>query len=162
MSANLRDRPLIVARLNATGPDPGYTVYGEAYGLEMGFDPDWRVTLVVLAPPEHFRQLTNNADVKSMGMQVGISAPPTDLAQLLDGADWVMVEGTDARVRLDAVLAAGRKCIVASGIDLAGLTDEERGGVAVVAAGSADGVDGLLMDGHFGDVLAVCKALGGS
>lgn len=162
MPATPLERPLVVARLRADGPDPGYAVYSEAYGLEMGFDPDWNVTLVVLAPHEHLRQVIENADVLSMGMQAGVTSPPPDLGTPPDGADWVMVEGPDARARLDAMLAAGRRCVVTPGIDLTGLTTEERVRVVVVAAGSSDGVDGLLVDGHFGDVLAICKTLGGS
>ena len=173
-----RDRPLVVSKLCSDGSDPGYTVYGQAYGIEMQFDPEWPVTMALLAPPEHLRQVTVNTDVQSLGIQAGVSLVMADLAPASPEVNWVMAEGAG----LGAALAAGYRCVTTAGTNLSALTTEERARVAVVASADevvrvrqsfpdvavllTDGTaeecraadaDGVFLEWHFERVLEVCK-----
>jgi hypothetical protein len=167
-------RPLIVARLL---PD---RVYYQAQGIELYFDNEWPVTLVVLAQPEDIEAVTGMTDVTSLGVQVGVTDMPTGEEPLPQEVGWVLTRPD----KLAVALASGRNLLVTEGTDLSGLTADERGRIAVVTGRGevhtvrseypevfvllvngtaancrAGGVDGLFLDEDFGAVIEVCKGL---
>lgn len=77
---------------------PAHCVYTQAYGMEMQFDDQWPLNVIIMCPPHLISSMTQEAEVASMGMIPGASYTPGDgdYEQISQpGGLWVLARESD-------------------------------------------------------------------
>ncbi|WP_372720651.1 hypothetical protein [Novipirellula sp.] len=128
MDRNRKTLAFTVALFNAKD-GPSYSVYTQAYGMEMSV-ADWPLNILIMAPPHLVSAMTDAADIQSAGMIPGASYTPGDgdYEQIRSyGGKWVLARPSDDVAR-----------IVAEGLGIV-LTIEKASEMKVIA--DLEGID---------------------
>ena len=85
--ARMTRAPILAVILRTSGDDWKYQLYSAAYGLEMNIDNDWNARLVLLAPHDYLKAITEDTDVTGDDSAI-VSAGVTDIP--LDNSEPVI------------------------------------------------------------------------
>ena len=99
--------PLIAYNIALGDENPKYSVYSDAYGLDMSYDDEAEIETVIFTEPRYTPRIAFKTDIRSLGVEIGISSPPRffDLAIM---AGWALSE----LAGIDQSLPGRRKHIV--------------------------------------------------
>ena len=90
----MNNQPLIAYSVAIGDEDPKYDAQSDAYGLEMSFDDEWPIDVVIVTTPKCVTAIAANTDLASVGVSIGTNAVPKS-PHFASNASWLVLDVSD-------------------------------------------------------------------
>ena len=90
----MNKQPLIAYSVTIGDEDPKYDAQSDAYGLEMSFNDELPIELVIVTTPKCVAAIAANTDLASVGVSIGTNAVPKS-PHFASNASWLVLDVSD-------------------------------------------------------------------